>query len=751
MKKAVVWLVGLLVLIVILMAALVALSPVFLNKYKDQIVAKVGEAVDRDIRLGDIRLTLFTGVGLRLKDVTVSNAKGFRDEPMLAVSDLDVKVKAMPLLSKQLEIVRVILRKPQVLIEKNEKGVFNFSDLTGPAAPAPDADAEKAKPAPSSPLAGLLVSRLEVSDGSLAYFDATSQALREGVRVQHLALSLEDVSLDKPVPFSLAFGINRDAEDIRLRGTLGPVGKKIDYETIPVSIQMAIPDFALQRAMDLMGGQPPVLIESGTLKADTTINGDLASGMNVAGSLHVASLTLKDPQKKETQVRGLNLGLQKELMVRMGEGKIVVQKASLSADRARLDLSGEVLNFQKDPSLSLKLGSNDIPLSGWDKIFPALAEVALDGTVKAGGTVSGKPAKKIQAVINLSSPRLAVKLPKKAAAIDSAPERMAGQWIPSAEAAAKTSAKGKDAGGGLPQNLDVRGRIDIAQGSFDNIPFTQFQANYAKKGDRIDVTDLSVRGFGAQGSATGRASVNFGTAKPSYSADLNFSQVDLAAVQQSLTVRTEKIMGGLSGQLALSGSGFELKDMEKTLSGNGDLKVEGGALPNVNLEERVLSAVAQKLGLPVATLAQMAGVEISRGNQTLFEEFHGIFRIDGGKIDIRDAVITSGNHGFSSTGEIGLNQALNLKSRLILRKVADPGSKKHAYYLIDEKKRRYIPFKVTGNTGKPVVTVDMEALVRGQAQRAIDEKKEELKDKLKEKLGPESEEILKPLEKIFRF
>jgi AsmA protein len=751
MKKAVAWLAGILVLIVILMAALVALSPAFLNKYKDQIVAKVGEAVDREIRLGDIRLTLFTGMGLRLKDVSVSNAKGFRDEPMLVVSDLDVKVKAMPLLRKQLEVVRVILRKPQVLIEKNAEGVFNFSDLTGPSEPAADATPGKAKPAASSSLAGLLVSKLELSDGTLAYFDAGSGALREGLRIQQLGLSLEEVSLDKPIPFSLSFGINREAEDIRASGTLGPVGEKMDYETIPVSIQLAVPDFALKRAMDLLGGTPPVLIESGTLKGETSVNGDLASGMKVAGSLNVASLTLKDPEKKETQIRGLNLGLQKELLVRMGEQKIVVEKASLSADRARLDLSGEVLNFQKDPSLSLKLSSNDIPLSGWDKIFPALAGVILDGTVKANGSLSGKPAKKIQAVVNLTSPRLDVKLPKKAASVGVAEERVAWQWVAAAEAASKGAAKGKGGSAGLPQNLDIKGRIDIAQGSFDNIPFSQFQANYAKTGNRIDVTDLSMRGFGAQGAATGRATVNFGTAKPSYSVDLKFSQVDLAAVQQTFAARTEKIVGGLSGQLALSGSGFALKDMEQSLTGSGDLKVEQGALPNVNLEERILSAVAQKFGLPVATLAQMVGVEISQGNQTPFEEFHGIFRIAGGKIDVRDAAITSGNHGFSSMGDIGLNQTLNLKSRLILRKVGDPGSKKLTYYLIDEKSRKYIPFKVTGKTAKPVVTVDIEALVRGQAQRAIDEKKEELKDKLKEKLGPEGEEILKPLEKLFRF
>ena len=88
---------------------------------------------------------------------------------------------------------------------------------------------------------------------------------------------------------------------------------------------------------------------------------------------------------------------------------------------------------------------------------------------------------------------------------------------------------------------------------------------------------------------------------------------------------------------------------------------------------------------------------------------------------------------------------------MILRKVGDIKKKKFTYYLIDEKSRKYIPFAITGKSSKPIVMVDVEALVKGQARQAVEEQKEKVKEKLREKLGPEGDKILKPLEKIFKF
>ena len=205
MKKFAVLLLSLVLIVVLLLGAVVVLSPTFLSKYKEPILARVSGSLNREITMGDIRLTLLKGFGLRLKDVTVANAQGFRQEPMLTMGGLDLKVKFLPLLRKELQVEKIILQQPRIVIEKNSKGAFNFSDIAG-GGKVPEAGKETGQTAaavgPEAILAGLLVSQIMISDGALTYYDAGSPTLKDGVRVENFNLSLEDVSLEKPIPFS---------------------------------------------------------------------------------------------------------------------------------------------------------------------------------------------------------------------------------------------------------------------------------------------------------------------------------------------------------------------------------------------------------------------------------------------------------------------------------------------------------------------------------------------------------------------
>ncbi len=667
MKKAITVLFVFLVLLVLLLGAATALSPIFLNKYKEPILAKIGETVNREVRLGELRLTLFTGIGLRLKEVSISNAEGFREEPMFSMAELDLKVRFLPLLHKEIVVDRVILRKPRILIEKDEKGNFNFSDLVGETKPseppAEKSDVEPEDQPPLTALAGLLVSKITLSEGVFSFYDAGSEPLKNGVHIQNIDLMLEDVSLEKPISFSLSFGVNRDAKDVRLNGTLGPVGKTIDFEKVPLSIQMTIQEFALSRIMDFLGEEPPVLIQEGRLTTSVDLSGDLASGLRIAGTINVASLTLSDPTKEEPLVNKLNLDLYEDLSFYLKKEKIVIQKARISIDRAEINFKGEVSELLNDPSLTLQISSNDIPLKDWNTTFPTFPGPGWDTSIKVEGDVAGKPSGKINVSMKISSNT----------------------------------------------------------------------------------------GFGEQGSTSFDIKADLGVEKPTYAGSLQLSRIDLSKLQEAFAKREEKIEGELTAQVNLSGSGFAVEEIKENLAGDGNFKIERGLLRNVNLEKKIFSAISSKFAIPVETLTEMTGVEISEGDQTPFEECYGTFRIGSGRIDIMNVVITSENHGFSAQGTVGLNQKLDLNARMVLRKLGEVKKKKFTYYLVDDKSRKYIPFKVTGETSDPKVRVDTDKLIKGQVQEVVDKKMEKLEEKLKEKLGPGAEELLKPLKDLFKF
>ncbi|MDX1765006.1 MAG: AsmA family protein, partial [bacterium] len=481
MKKLFVFLLSLVLIVVLLLAAVVLLSPAFLSKYKEPILAKASTSLNREITMGDIRLTLLRGFGLRLKDVTVANAAGFRQEPMLSMGGLDLKVKFLPLLRKELQVEKIILQQPRIVIEKDNKGVFNFSDLAG-GEKGPPTDKEAARKegtaGPEALLAGLLVSQVMISDGALTYYDAGSPPLKEGVRVGSLNLAVEDVSLERPIPFSLSFGINRDGTDIKIKGVVGPVGKEINVEQVPLSAQAALDQFALKRILPFMEA-PSFTIDEGALSFKADVSGDLASGLKLSGVIDIDGMTLSDAAKKEMLV-------------------------------------------------------------------------GLDTSLNVGGNLSGLLQDKITAEMDLSSPNLMVRLPKKSVAHRLNTTQFVRWLVPGAEAATakRTQSSARGGSGGF----DVQGKINIAKGTIGDVPFSDLAGNYSKKGDVVRVTGFSVKGFGPEGVASGNMTFNLAGTAPSYQVDLNAAGIDLATVQDAFTARKEKVGGALSAKLRLSGA-----------------------------------------------------------------------------------------------------------------------------------------------------------------------------------------------------
>ncbi len=751
MKKLLSILCMLFVVVILLLGAAVAFSPFFLNKYKDQILARAGEAVNRSIRLGDIRLTIFTGLGVRLKDVSVSNAPGFRSEPMLTMESLDVKIKLLPLLAKQLQADRIIFQTPTILIEKNKAGLYNFDDLIGAQQASGSADAaEKQEPhAPASAddlLAGFFVSQLEISDGVIRYYDAQTAYLEKGLHIQELDFSVQELSLERPMPFSLRFSIDHYADDLQLTGTLGPVGTEITVDIVPLDVRVMIPKLALKPLMGFVE-EPVYIIEDGALTINTNISGDPTAGLTIAGDVAIHKLTLRDPEDNTIFTQGFSLDSTNNISVSLTRQKIVINNIDLAVNRARVTLSGNVDTFMDEPSFSISYSSTAIPLQGWDRILPMLEGITMDGSIKALGSVSGSFETKITAVCDISSPNFIMQLEDDQIASLQEDQGLTDVLAADALAADRGAALPPTSKPLLPENLFVKGAVTIDKGLVNQVPFSELKTDYTTVGNRVTVTNFSVKGFGKNGFAVGTFSADLASDPLAYRGQLKATRIDLAAVQKLVAPTQGLVEGECKTAFRFSGAGFELEDLEKHLKGRGNFKVNNGLINNVNLKEEILSVLAAKYGIPLAALSQMAGIDIIESEQTSFEEFYGVFKVADGSILVQDSTITSQDHGFSASGTVGFNQQMDMRARMILKKVTDAPKKKITYYLIDEKNRKYIPFRLRGSVAKPEVMVDVKALIKGQAGQVLEGEKK----KLKEKLGPAGEEILKPLEDIFKF
>ena len=120
------------ILLVLALLGLLAFVATFdANNYKPQIIEQVENATGRTFAInGDINLSIFPWIGLKVEDVFLGNEKGFKAEQFAIIKQLDVKVNVLPLLKKEVEINTILLHGLTIALEVAENKENNWSGLT---------------------------------------------------------------------------------------------------------------------------------------------------------------------------------------------------------------------------------------------------------------------------------------------------------------------------------------------------------------------------------------------------------------------------------------------------------------------------------------------------------------------------------------------------------------------------------------------------------------------------------------------
>ncbi len=117
-------------LCVIVVLALLSVNSL-INRNRDYLVNRAEQALGRKVSVGKVSVSLWNGIGVRLNDFSLSDDASFSSGDFIRAKDLQVNLKIMPLLSKNIEIKRLILHKPVIGVRRNKNGTFNFARLGG--------------------------------------------------------------------------------------------------------------------------------------------------------------------------------------------------------------------------------------------------------------------------------------------------------------------------------------------------------------------------------------------------------------------------------------------------------------------------------------------------------------------------------------------------------------------------------------------------------------------------------------------
>ncbi len=133
--------------VVAAIAFLVAMVAIFVavfdpNDYKQDLTELVREQTGRELQFhGDVDLTVFPALGMKLGAMSFSNAEGFGALPMVKVKEASISVDLASLATFAPEIDKLVLRDLELNLIRNKAGVTNWDDLVAQTAPGTETGA----------------------------------------------------------------------------------------------------------------------------------------------------------------------------------------------------------------------------------------------------------------------------------------------------------------------------------------------------------------------------------------------------------------------------------------------------------------------------------------------------------------------------------------------------------------------------------------------------------------------------------
>src|SRR5512137_472710 len=130
----------------VLVIAALLLIPLFVDveKYKPEIEKQVSSAVGRPFAIkGPLKLSVFPWAGVAFSDLRLGSPAGYKEPDFLIVKSFDVRMKLLPLLSKDVQVQRFVIEGLKLVLEKDKAGRGNWEGWGAPQ--------EKAAPKAGAP------------------------------------------------------------------------------------------------------------------------------------------------------------------------------------------------------------------------------------------------------------------------------------------------------------------------------------------------------------------------------------------------------------------------------------------------------------------------------------------------------------------------------------------------------------------------------------------------------------------------
>ena len=338
-------------LVVIIIAAILIIPRVVdVQKYKPILEKKIAEASGRRFSVSDdLRLSLFPWAGVSFSDLHLGNVKGFKEKDFVEVKSFEVRIKLLPLLSKDIQVKKFILNEPRIVLVKNKDGRVNWELPQKTTEPKKDEKVPVGKISPTGlPISDLTVEDFSIKNGMVLWIDHAAETRKQ---ISDINLTLQEVSLDRPV--QLKFSAVLDSQPLSIQGSFGPVSKGLQEGSVSMDLSLTALN---ELTMRLKGVLENMAVTPG-VELDLEV-AEFSPRKMVAALGQTFSIQTVDPNALNRMTLNAH--------IKANSKKVSVSKGILGLDQSKLNFSMKVSDFSR-PAVNFDLNLNQINL---DRYLP---------------------------------------------------------------------------------------------------------------------------------------------------------------------------------------------------------------------------------------------------------------------------------------------------------------------------------------------------------------------------------------------
>ncbi|MCU1303419.1 MAG: hypothetical protein JWQ87_3703 [Candidatus Sulfotelmatobacter sp.] len=387
---------GTLVLIAIIGVAVFA-ATFDVNKYRGTIQSELEKRLGRPVNLGDMHLKLFPP-RFGVQDLAIADDPRFSpDSPFVKAKELDVSVKLLPLLHKQIEIDSLDLRQPTVNLIKNDAAQWNFASIGHPpeigdsgagrsttqlskSNQAPVTKSPSDTPTNESNQRGpsaeqqFSLGELTIQDGQISLLDQTQS--KTPSLYDHIDVMLKNISPNSPFTVDAAAHMaGKGVQEIHLRGQGGPLAEQ-ELAKTPFHGTLDVKEVQITDLAKFLNS-PGLNGTGGVMTGQIRISSD-AGKLTAEGETNV----------QNAKVHGMELGYpittQYDMTDDLAVDMIAIRKFTLKLGSTPLEMTGAINAKPTPAQLDLNVRATNVSIAEAAKLAAAYGVAISQGTVVTG-------------------------------------------------------------------------------------------------------------------------------------------------------------------------------------------------------------------------------------------------------------------------------------------------------------------------------------------------------------------------------